>query len=97
MNVSEPNHFGYVQFPAALLIIFAFMFAAIARAPSANRKLIVYGIFLKLSYCTVAFGYWFTEGIPGIWKPFAVFDLVFLALFIVSYLHLSKQQMNQVI
>ena len=26
--VTPPNHMGYVQFPAALLIVFAIMFAA---------------------------------------------------------------------
>lgn len=83
--VPPPNHFAYVQFPAALLIIFALMFAAVARRPSENRNLIPYGILLKVSYCSVAFGYWFTQGIPGMWKPFAVFDLIFGVLFYLAY------------
>jgi hypothetical protein len=48
----------------------------------AHRHLIVYGILLKVSYCGLAFWYWATEGIPGLWKPFAVADVVMAALFV---------------
>jgi len=84
-DVTPPNHWAYVQFPAALLLIFALMFAAIARDPIKNRDLIIYGILLKLSYCGMVFWYWFTAGIPNLWKPFAVIDLVMGALFVWSY------------
>ena len=80
-GVTPPNHFGYVQFPAALLVVFAIMFFAVAFNPRANRNLIPYGILLKVSYCGVAFCYWLAEGIPSMWKPFAVADLAFIALF----------------
>jgi len=83
-NVPPPNHWAYVQFPAALLLIFALMFVAIARDPIKNRDLIIYGVLLKLSYCGTAFWYWFTAGIPDLWKPFAVIDLVMGALFVCS-------------
>jgi hypothetical protein len=79
--VAPPNHVAYVQFPAALLIIFALMFVAIARKPVANRHMIIYGVLLKLSYCGLAFWYWFSTDIPGLWKPFAVIDLVTAVLF----------------
>jgi hypothetical protein len=84
-EVTPPNYWAYVQFPAALLLIFALMFVAIARDPLGNRNLIVYGILLKVAYCGVAFRYWFTAGIPGLWKPFAVADLVMAVLFVLSY------------
>lgn len=90
-DVTPPNHFGYVQFPAALLIVFALMFAAIAGNPVSNRNLIPYGILLKVSYCSVAFYHWFSAGIPNMWKPFAVIDLVFLALFAWAYIASGKQ------
>ena len=80
-EVTPPNHFGYVQFPAALLLVFGIMFFAVAFNPRANRNLIPYGILLKASYCTLVFGYWFAQGIPGMWKPFAITDLVFAAAF----------------
>jgi len=85
-EVTPPNHLGYVQFPAALLIVFSLMFLAIARNPSKNYNLIPYGMLLKVSYCSVVFFHWFTTDIPHIWKPFAVYDLVFLVLFAWSYM-----------
>ena len=84
-GVTAPNHWGYVEFPSALLVIFALMFAAIARDPVANRNLMPYGILLKLAYCGVVFYYWFTIGIPDMWKPFAIADVVMLALFLWAY------------
>jgi hypothetical protein len=91
-EVTPPNHAGYVQFPAMLLIVFAILFFNIARNPVANRNLILYGILLKVSYCLVVFTYWFTDGIPIIWKPFAICDLVFIVLFILSSQNLSSNK-----
>jgi hypothetical protein len=88
-DVTPPNHLAYVQFPAALLLIFAWMFIAIARKPDQNRGLIVYGILLKVAYCSIAFWYWFMEGIPSMWKPFAPIDLVMMVLFLWSFRTLS--------
>jgi hypothetical protein len=90
--VTPPNHFGYVQFPAALLLTFAIMFAAVAKDPARNRCLIPYGLLLKCAYCGVAFGHWFAGGIPYMWKPFAVCDLVFLGLFAWAYQSLGKME-----
>jgi hypothetical protein len=84
-QVTPPNHFGYIHFPALLLIIFSLMFLAIAGDPVKNRNLILYGILLKASYCGVVFFHWFTGGIPSIWKLFAFFDLAFMIIFIWIY------------
>ena len=91
VGVTPPNHFGYVHFPAALLIVFALMFVSIARDPVSNRGLILYGILLKVSYCAVAFYHWAAGGIPFIWKPFAVADRVFLVLCAWASMALSRQ------
>ena len=96
VGVAPPNHFGYVHFPAALLIVFALMFLAIYRDPLANRGLIPYGIMLKVSYCAVAFYHWFAAGIPFIWKPFAVADLVVLVLFVWAQSALKKGALETV-
>jgi hypothetical protein len=80
-DVTPPNHWAYVQFPGALLLIFAVMFVSIARDPVQKRELILYGILLKVAYCSIAFWYWFSGGIPNLWKPFAVIDLVMAVLF----------------
>jgi hypothetical protein len=34
-----------------------------------------------VAYCGVTFAYWFSPGIPWIWKPFAVIDLLTIGLF----------------
>lgn len=90
-GVTPPNHPGYVQFPAALLIIFAIMFAAIAVNPVKNRGLILYGILLKVSYCSVISFHWLTDGIPNMWKPFCFYDLVFIAAFVWAWRTLAKE------
>ena len=84
-KITLPNHIGYVQFPAMLLVVFAIMFFNIARDPRANRNLIFYGILLKLSYCSVVFSHWMVGAVPFIWVPFAFFDFAFLVAFIIAY------------
>lgn len=93
-QVPPPNHFGYVHFPAALLIVFALMYLAIAMNPQANRNLIPYGMLLKVSYCSVTGYHWFTAGLPSMWKPFIFYDLVFLALFAWAYVFLRAPGAN---
>lgn len=88
-HVTHPNHIGYVQFPAALLIVFASMFVAIARDPFRRRTLILYGVGLKASYCLVAGGHWLIGGIPSMWKPLVIVDLAMLALFLAAYASLG--------
>lgn len=80
-GVTPPNHPGYIHFPAALLVVFAIMFVAIARNPLGNRNLIPYGTLLKVSYCGVVIYHWVTAGLPNMWKPFAFIDLIFIVLF----------------
>lgn len=80
-NVTYPNHLVYVQFPAALLIIFAVMFFSIAKDPVENRSLMPYGVMLKVAYSVIVFWYWLFADIPNIWKPFAIADLLFIIVF----------------
>ena len=89
-NVTPPNHIGYVQFPAMLLIVFAIMFFKIARGPIANRSLIPYGIMLKFAYCSVVFYYSLLGQIPSIWVPFAYFDFVCMIAFIIAHKKLGS-------
>jgi len=89
-GVTPPNHFGYVHFPAALLIVFALMFFAVAGNPIRNRNLIPYGALLKLSYCGTVFFHWWAKGVPDLWKPFAFLDLGFLLVFLWVYRWLGR-------
>jgi hypothetical protein len=91
-NITPPNHPGYVQFPAMLLLIFGLMFAAVAWDPIRNRGLIVYGILLKVSYCAVAGAYWAFLDVPVIWKPFVVIDAVMAVLFVWAYVALGRAE-----
>ena len=90
-EVTPPNHFGYVQFPALLLLIFAWMYASIAYAPEKNSSLIPYGIALKVAYCSIVFYYWFAAEIPYVWKPFSIIDLCFMILFVIAFIVLKKR------
>jgi len=90
--VTPPNHPGYVQFAAALLVVFAVMFMAVAINPARNRNLIPYGIMLKVSYSGVTLFHWLTTGIPGMWKPFCICDIIFMALFIWALAATGKEK-----
>ena len=84
-GVTPPNHGGYVQFPACLLVLFAFLFMRIARDPEGQRDLIPYGIGLKASYVGLVFWYQLTAGIPSMWLPWAWMDLAFLMFFVLAW------------
>jgi hypothetical protein len=84
-GVTPPNHMGYVQFPAILLVVFAVMFLQIARDPAGHRNLMLYGAALKAAYSGVVFWYQVKEGIPSFWIPWAWADLVFLLLFLLAW------------
>jgi hypothetical protein len=90
-GVIPPNHPGYIQFPALLLILFSLMFMQIAGDPARHRNLIPYGVGLKAAYCGVVFSYWFTTGLPSMWKPFALIDAVTGMLFLWAYVHLGRE------
>ncbi len=91
-GVPPPNHFGYVQFSAALLLIFAWMFADIARQPAEHRALIPYGVAMHLAYAGVVIWYWASSGLPDLWKPFAFFDLAWAGLFAMAYHSLAARK-----
>ena len=93
-QVPPPNHIGYVQFPALLLIIFGMMFFVIAKDPSKYRDLIIYGIMLKLSYCCLTALYWAQGTLPDMWKPFTVCDAVMCVLYILCYKCLSQKEQS---
>ena len=94
-EVVPPNHFGYVQFPAILLMIFAAMFYRIAMNPVANRFLMLYGVALKGGYSGLVFYYMLTTGIPSMWVPWAWADLLFLVLFLVSWVYMGRQMAEE--
>ena len=92
IDLPPPSHLGYVQFPAALLLVFTLMYGAIALNPQKNRNLIPYGILLKVSYCSVVLFHWMSSDLPWIWKPFFVADLIFLVLFLWAWKATGDQE-----
>jgi hypothetical protein len=86
-GVTLPPHDAYLQFPALLLVVFGLMFLAVAARPHANRNLIFYGLLMKLSYGGVILWHWVgtSPGIDDLWKPFAVLDVIWAALFLWAY------------
>ncbi|MHC4415189.1 MAG: hypothetical protein ACYS0G_07895 [Planctomycetota bacterium] len=88
-NVTLPNHDGYVQWGAAVVVIFGVGFWLVAQAPARNRDIIIMGILFKIAYAATVLGHFFGGSIPAMWVPFAWVDLVFLVLFIVALRSLS--------
>lgn len=89
-GVTPPNHMGYIEFPALLLVVFAAMFFQVARDPIRNRHFIPYGVGFKASYSGVAFWNEVNGGIPSLWIPWAWIDLLFLVLFMIAWLRLRR-------
>jgi hypothetical protein len=89
-GVPQPNHWGYIQFGALLLMVFGLMFAAVALNPHRNRNLIPFGILLKIAYVGLVGYYWANGGIPWLFQPFLFIDLVMLLLFAVAYMALGR-------
>jgi len=89
-QVPPPNHWGYLQFAALLLVVFGLMFFAVALNPAANRNLIPFGALLKVSYVAVVSYYWISTDVPLLFKPFVVIDAVMLVLFLAAYAALGK-------
>jgi hypothetical protein len=84
-GVTPPNHFGYVQFPALLLIIFAVIFFRAAADPVQRRDQILYGVALKASYSGLVFWYRLHGGVPSLWIPWAWVDAVSMVLLILCW------------
>ena len=91
-GIEHPNHMGYLHFPAALLVVFAFLLWRIAQNPTKNSNLIPYAIGLKISYCGVVLYHKFADSIPAMWVPFAWIDFVFLILFVVAWRNIRSSK-----
>ncbi len=84
-HVTPPNHWGYVYFPALLVVMFGVMFLRIAADPVGRLELIHYGMGLKASYCGVVFWYMIIGSVPTLWIPFAWADLALFILFFLAW------------
>jgi hypothetical protein len=83
-GIMLPNHDGYVQWGAAVVLVFGIGFWFVASDPVRNRDIIKMGVLFKLAYAATVLGHSFFGTIPMLWVPFAWIDLVFAALFIAA-------------
>jgi hypothetical protein len=90
-GVAPPNHWGYVYFPALLVLMFGIMFLRIAAEPVRRMELIHYGMGLKAAYCGVVFWFQIIGSVPALWIPFAWADLVFFVLFFWAWRSLAPK------
>ena len=90
-QVTPPNHFGYIKFPALILVLFGAMFFQIGSDPKRYRDMIPLGMGLKVAYAGTVFYYLFNGGLPQMWIPFAWADTAFLLLFVISWLGLRGE------
>lgn len=84
-EVPPPNHPGYYEYPAIMLLIFGVLFAQIACDPVRNRWMMIYGIALKAASSGLILYHYFVDGVPGFLIPFAFADVGFLVLFCSAY------------
>lgn len=89
-GITPPNHWGYVDFSASLLLLFSIMFLQISRDPAKNRLLIPYGILLKACYAGTVLWHAFNGGVPPLWKVFAAADTLFAFLYAAALSKLRK-------
>jgi hypothetical protein len=94
-NVTPPNHYGYVQFPALLLIIFAVIFFRSAADPIHRRDQILYGVALKASYSGLVFWYQIHGGVPSLWTPWAWTDAVCMILLLLAWKATAPRQSSK--
>ena len=87
---APPSHWGYVEYPAWILMIFGALAIQTARKPEQNRNLIPYGAAQKLAFAGVVIYYWIANQLPSVWYPFALVDLLFLGGFVWAMISLAK-------
>jgi len=79
-----PNHPGYVQLPALLIIVFGIGFWMVAQDVRGNRSIISLGILMKLAFGIVVFGHLIAGNTIPFYIPFGIIDLGFAILFLMA-------------
>ena len=92
IDVTPPNHIGYIQFSAAFLTIFGLMLFEVARKPLESRNLIPYAALIKVAYCAIVFGHFALGNMPMPWMYFAFADSLFLLAFAWAYVETGKAE-----
>lgn len=85
LEMAPVGHPTYAQFPSLLVAIFGVMFLQISTDPFRFRSMMPYGISMKAAFTGVAVWSHFTVGLPLLWVPVFVCDLIFLILFVFAW------------
>jgi hypothetical protein len=91
-GVTPANHPAYVQFAAAVVLIFGIGFWFVARSPERNRDVIKLGVLFKIAYSGGGPRLRWFRGECGMFVPFAWIDLAFIAAFLAALRSLPAGQ-----
>jgi hypothetical protein len=89
-GVELPNHDGYIQITAAYIFVFGVGYYLVYKNPFEGLGLVIIGILMKLGFCVVVFGHYLFGSIPAMYIPFGLIDLIFGAIFLLTYAPLKK-------
>ena len=92
LGIELPNNPGYVQLPALYVAIFGTGLYAVFLHPQRNHRFILLAILAKLGFAAVVLAHWAFGEMPGVYVPFAAFEVVFVALFAPAYLTLRRAE-----
>jgi hypothetical protein len=92
-GIALPNHPSYVQLTAGFVFVQGVSYWLVSRNPLKNMDMVKVGIFYKAIYCGVILYYLAIGQLYGavIFAWLAVFDVVFLALFVL-FIRQAKSQ-----
>ena len=89
-GVEHPNHDGYIQIAAMYIFVFGVGYYLVYKNPLEGLGLVIIGILMKLGFVTVVFGHYIFGSIPQMYVPFALLDVIFAVIFIMTYAPLKK-------
>jgi hypothetical protein len=76
LNITLPNHPGYIFVPALFLICGGIGEFLIARNPLRNTDLVIVRLLMKLSFAGAVFYCYFTYGVPVVFMIISIISIV---------------------
>jgi len=72
------------------IFVFGVGYYLVYKNPLEGLGLVIIGILMKLGFVTVVFGHYIFGSIPQMYVPFALLDVIFAVIFIMTYAPLKK-------
>ena len=76
LNITLPNHPGYIFVPAAFIVCGGIGELLIAKNPFKNIDLVIIRLLMKLSFAAIVMYCYFTVGIPAIFLIIAMLSIL---------------------